>query len=74
MIKRLLKINTLSLPVSQAGCKGKIFLTLIKFVHGEGASGPPLIENPRPREFRLISTSKVLLMSENSGTRRALDI
>lgn len=61
---------TLSFPVSQAGWSGNIFLTLTKFVHGAGASGPPSMENPRPSEFRLISTSKVLSKSENSGTRR----
>ena len=60
----------LSLPVSQAGCRGNIFLTLMRFVQGAGASGPPSMENPSPKEFLLISTSNVLLKSENSGTRR----
>ena len=40
---------------------------LMRWVQGAAASGPPQMENPRPRELRWISTSKVLVRSEKVG-------
>jgi hypothetical protein len=63
---------TLSFPVSQAGWRGNIFLILMRFVHGEGASGPPVMLNPNPRLFLVTPTSEVLVRGENSGRSRVL--
>ncbi len=60
----------MSLPSSQAGCKGKIFLILTNPAHGPSSRpSPPPMLNPSPSEFFCSLTSKVLEESNRSGTR-----